>query len=48
MPDFDKVFIINSDALGAGFDVVLHQGMGPLAIFSRSFAARHLKLAAYE
>jgi len=27
---------------------VLHQGEGPLAFFSRPFAARHLKLAAYE
>ena len=27
---------------------MLHQGAGPLAYFSRPFAARHLKLAAYE
>ena len=27
---------------------MLHQGEGPLAFFSRPFAARHLKLAAYE
>jgi hypothetical protein len=27
---------------------VLHQGAGPVAFFSRPFAARHLKLAAYE
>ena len=48
MPDFDKGFVVDSDALGVGFGVVLHQGAEPLAFFSRPFAARHLKLAAYE
>ena len=31
-----------------GFSAVLHQGDRPLAFFSRPFAARHIKLAAYE
>src|SRR3954471_3819595 len=48
MPDFDRSFIVDCDASGAGFGAVLHQGDGPLAYFSRPFAARHLKLAAYE
>jgi hypothetical protein len=48
MLDFDRPFIIDCDASGAGFGAVLHQGNGPLAYFSRPFAARHLKLAAYE
>jgi len=48
MPNFDKFFIVDYDASGAGFGVVLHQAAGPLAFFSRPFAARHLKLAAYE
>jgi hypothetical protein len=48
MPDFDKPFIVDCDASGAGFGAVLHQGDGPLAYFSWPFAARHLKLAAYE
>ena len=48
MPDFDRTFTVDSDASGAGFGAVLHQGAGPLAFFSRPFAARHLKLAAYE
>jgi hypothetical protein len=48
MPNFDRVFTVDSDASGAGFGAVLHQGAGPLAFFSRLFAARHLKLAAYE
>jgi hypothetical protein len=48
MPDFDAPFMVDCDASGAGFGAVLHQGAGPLAYFSRPFAARHLKLAAYE
>jgi hypothetical protein len=48
MPDFDKPFTVDTDASGSGFDAVLHQGVGPLAFFSRPFAACHLKLAAYE
>ena len=48
MPDFDKQFVVDCDASGAGFGTVLHQDAGPLAFFSRPFAARHLKLAAYK
>lgn len=48
MLDFNKVFMVDSDALGAGFGAVLHHGAGPLAFFSRPFATRHHKLAAYE
>ena len=48
MPDFDRLFIVDCDASGAGFGAVLHQGAGPLAYCSRPFAVRHLKLAAYE
>jgi hypothetical protein len=48
MPDFDKLYIVDCDASGVGFGVVLHQGAGPVAFFSRPFIARHLKLAAYE
>jgi len=48
MPDFAMTFVVDCDASGEGFGAVLHQGGGPLAYFSRPFAARHLKLAAYE
>jgi hypothetical protein len=48
MPDFNKLFIVDCDAPGVGFGAVLHQGVGPVAFISRPFAARHLKLAAYE
>jgi hypothetical protein len=48
MPDFSKPFVVDCDALGASFGTVLHQIAGPLTNFSKPFAARHLKLAAYE
>jgi hypothetical protein len=48
MPDFERQFVVDCDASGTGFGAVLHQGGGPLAFFSRPFAARHVKLAAYE
>jgi len=48
LPNFDNTFVVDCDASGIGFGAVLHQGQGALAFFSRPFAARHLKLAAYE
>jgi hypothetical protein len=48
MPDFDKLFLVDCDVSGVGFGIVLHQGAGPVAFFSRPFGARHLKLAVYE
>ena len=48
MPDFERQFVVDCDASGTGFGAVLHQGSGPHAFFSRPFAARHVKLAAYE
>jgi len=48
LPDFSKEFVVDCDTSGSGFGAVLHQGAGPLAFYSRPFAARHLKVAAYE
>ena len=48
LPDFTRNFIVDCDASGSGFGAVLHQDDGPIAFFSRPFAARHLKSAAYE
>jgi hypothetical protein len=39
---------MDCDASGSGFGVVLHEGSGPIAFFSKQFAPRHLKVAAYE
>lgn len=48
LPDFQQCFTVDCDASGTSFGAVLHQGAGPIAFFSRQFAPRHLKVAAYE
>jgi hypothetical protein len=48
LPNFANSFIVDCDASGSGFGIVLHQDEGPIAFSSRPFAARHVKLAAYE
>jgi hypothetical protein len=45
---FEEDFIVECDASGTGFGVVLHQGRGSIAFFSRSITPRQAKLAAYE
>lgn len=47
LPDFTRPFMVDCDASGTWFGAVLHQGAGPLAFFSKPFAARHKKIAAY-
>jgi hypothetical protein len=48
LPNFDKPFIVNCDASGAGFGAVLHQEAGPIVFYSRPVAPQHSKLATYE
>jgi hypothetical protein len=38
LPDFAIPFIVECDASGSGFGVVLHQGDGPIAYFSKAIA----------
>jgi hypothetical protein len=47
LPYFTKDFVVDCHASGLGFGAVLHQGDGPIAYFSRQFAPRRLKIAAY-
>lgn len=46
--DFAARFIVECDASGTGFGVVLHQGAEPLAFFSKPIATQHAKLTAYD
>jgi hypothetical protein len=48
LPDFAQPFVVDCDASGSGIDVVLHQGQGLVAFFSRVMAPHHAKLVAYE
>jgi hypothetical protein len=48
MSDFDKRFIIDYDTSDTGFGVVLHQGDGTIAYFSRTVALHYQKPPAYE
>jgi hypothetical protein len=46
--DFDKLFVVECDASGSVLGVILHQGTGQVAFFSRPIAAHHVKLTTYE
>ena len=39
LPNFTKPFMVDYDASRTGFGVVLHQGAGPLAFYSKPFTA---------
>ncbi|GJR22850.1 retrotransposon-related protein [Tanacetum coccineum] len=48
LPNFDKEFIIETDASGYGVGVVLQQEGHPIAFLSKTLAPKHQSLAAYE
>lgn len=48
MPDFNRRFVVDCDASGAGFGAVLHQGVGSIAFFSRNVVPHQAKLPLYE
>lgn len=48
LPDFQKPFIVETDASFKGIGVVLMQGGRPLAYLSKALAPKHLGLSVYE
>lgn len=48
MPDFNKPFIVETDASKHGIGAVLMQDKHPLAYISRSLGPRWQKLSVYE
>lgn len=46
--DFNKTFIIETDACSKGMGAVLMQEGRPIAFFSKALAPRHLGLSTYE
>jgi hypothetical protein len=48
LPNFSKHFFVDCDTSCTSFGVVLHQGDGAVAFFSRVIAPHHAKLPAYE
>jgi hypothetical protein len=48
LPDFSKDFVVECGASRFGIGVVLHQGKGAVAFFSKPMAPQHRGLAAYE
>jgi hypothetical protein len=48
LPNFSEPFVVDYNASDAGFGAFVHQGGGPLALFSRAISSHHTKLTAYE
>jgi hypothetical protein len=48
LPDFTKVFVIESDASGNGLRTILLQQGRPIAYFSKALDDRNLTKLAYE
>nr|GEV00618.1 putative mitochondrial protein [Tanacetum cinerariifolium] len=48
LPNFEKEFVVKTDASGCGIGVVLHQDGHPIAYLSKALSPRHQALSTYE
>jgi hypothetical protein len=48
LPDFDKPFVVETDASDLGFGAVLMQGDRPIAFLSKPLSSTHKSLSIYE
>ncbi|GJX85847.1 ty3-gypsy retroelement polyprotein [Tanacetum coccineum] len=48
LPNFNKPFTVETDALGMGIGAVLQQGGHPIAYLSKFLSSKHQALSAYE
>ena len=48
LPDFSKVFYLETDACGTGIKVVLSQNGRPIAYLSKALGPKHMDLSIYE